>query len=254
MKKTLTLAILITFCISFVQAQDDSKLGGIKLGKKDALQLNFYTDLWQKNDSMLTISPYSPGFDVYGMYHVPFGKGNVSFGFGLGVSSHNLRSDAIPVNEVKWNADSAQNVLTGNTAFSLIPDYVNNKEIKYDNNKLTLTYIDIPLELRFKKETKKGKTIKFAVGGKAGYLLSSHTKYRGTKFEGSVSDPDLGTADVKYKTYKIKNLEVLRYGVTARIGLGMYNIFGYYSLSKLFKKDKGLDMYPISVGICLTPF
>ena len=254
MKKIITLSLILTTCLCCIHAQDDSKLGGIKFGKKDAILLNIYTDIWQTTDSSMTISPYSPGFDVYGMYSIAFGKSKFSFGFGLGVSTHNLRSDATPQNEIKWNADSSQNILTGNTIFSRIPDYVNNNEIKYDNNKLTLTYFDIPLELRYKKENKKGNVIKFAIGGKAGYLLSSHTKYRGTKYEGSISDPDLGTADIKYKTYKIKNLESLRYGLTVRFGYGLVNIFGYYSLSKLFKKDKGPEMYPISAGICITPF
>jgi hypothetical protein len=247
MKKIITLAIIITSCICTIHAQDDSKLGGIKFGKKDALLLNIYTDIWQKTDSLITISPYSPGFDIYAMYSIPFGKSKFSLGLGFGVGTHNLRSDAVPTNEINWTSDS----LTGRTIFALIPSYKNNKEIKYDNNKFTLSYFDIPLELRYKKENKKGKMFKFSVGGKVGCLLSSHTKYRGTKYEGD--DPDVGTADVKYKIYKIQNLELLRYGISARIGFGMYNIFGYYSLSKLFQKDKGPELYPISVGICITP-
>ena len=188
------------------------------------------------------------------MYGIPFGKSKFSFGYGLGFGTDNLRSDAVPINQVQWDAATSQNVLTGNTVFSRIPDYINNNEIKFDNNKLVLSYFDIPLELQFKAENKKGKMFKFSIGGKAGYLLSIHTKYKGTKYIGDVNDPDLGTVDVKYKSYKIKNLESLRYGVSAKFGVGIFNIFGYYSLSKLFKNDKGPEMYPISVGICLTPF
>jgi len=229
------------------KAKDEGNKGGFSLGKQDKLMLNFYTDLWQDVDSSMTVSAYSPGFDVYGMYNIPFGKSKFGLGFGFGFGTHNIRSNAMPANEVKFDTTSGHNVETGKTIFERIPDYVNNKEINYDINKLTLTYFDIPLELRYKTETKKDKTIKFAIGFKAGYLLSSHTKYKGNDQAG-------GDADVKYKTYKIKNLEPLRYGATIRFGYGLYNIFAYYSLSKIFKADKGPEMYPISAGICITPF
>ncbi len=262
MKKFTILAFIISCCICSIHAQDNSnnntgnnsKLGGLKLGKKDAIVMNFYTDIWQKNDSSMSIRNYSPGFDIYLMKDITFGKSKFSFGYGLGISVHNMHSDAVPKNEMKWDSATSQNVFTGKTIFSRIPDYVNNNEIKYDNNKLTLTYIEIPLELRYKKENKRGKMFKFSVGGKAGYLLSSYTKYKGTKYEGSSSDPDVGVAKIKIKNYNISNLQSLSYGVTMRVGYGLCNIFGYYSLSKIFKKDKGPEMYPISVGISITPF
>lgn len=236
--------------ISSVKAQDEGDKGGFSFGKEDKLMLNFYTDLWQNVDSAMTVSAYSPGFDVYGMYNIPFGKSKFGLRLGLGFGTHNIRSDAMPADEMKYDSVLG-NIET--TIFERIPDYVINKEIKYDINKLTLTYFDIPLELRYKTENQKGKAIKFAIGFKAGYLLSSHTKYKGTKYKGNINDPDMGK-DIKVKTYKIKNLEPLRYGATVRFGYGIYNIFGYYSLSKIFKADKGPEMFPISVGICITPF
>ena len=254
MKKILTLAAIFITCFCSVHAQDITKPGGFTLGKKDAIMVDFYTDIWQKKDSAMTISNYSPGFDIYLMHSTPFGKSNFSFGYGLGINVHNMRSNAAPQKEMKWDSASSQNVFTGKTIFSRIPDYVNNNEIKYDNNKLTLTYLEIPLELRYKKESKKGKMFKFSVGGKAGYLLSSYTKYKGTKYEGSINDPDVGTAKIKIKNFDIPNLQSFSYGLTMRVGYGLFNIFGYYSFSDLFVNDKGPEMYPISVGICITPF
>jgi len=217
------------------------------MGKGDRLMLNFYTDLWQDVDSSATVSPYCPGFDIYMMYALPFGKSKFSFDLGLGIGTHNLRSDAIPENELKFDVPSSEYVETGRTIFSRIPGSVNSNEIEYDINKLTLTYFDIPLELRYKAENKKGKAIKFAVGFKTGYLLNSHTKYKG-------DDPTGSGADIKNKTFRIRNIESLRYGVTLRFGYGMYNVFGFYSLTKLFETNKGPEMYPVSVGICITPF
>jgi hypothetical protein len=232
---------------AIVKAQDEGAKGGLALGKQDELMFNFYTDLWQNVDPSIKVSAYSPGFDVYCMHNIPFGKKS-KFGFrlGIGLGTQNLHSNATPTDEIRHDSVLG-NIKTGNTIFERIPDYVNNKEIKYDINKLTLTYFDIPLELRYKTENKNGKAIKFAIGFKTGYLLISHTKYKGDDLSG-------GDFDVKYKTYKIKNLEPLRYGATIRFGYGVWNIFGYYSLSKIFKADKGPEMYPISIGICITPF
>jgi len=250
MKKIIALMFICSFFLSNIYAQEEgteSKSGGNASGKSDRIMLNLYTDMWQDVDSAMTVSAYSPGVDIYGMYNVPFGKSKFSLGFGLGFGTHNIRSDAMPADEYKFDTVTATTIYTGKTIFEKIPDYVNNKEIKYDVNKFSLTYFDIPLELRFFSQNKKGKTIKFAVGGKMGYLVNNHTKYKGDDLAG-------GESDVKFKTYKIKNLELLRYGATIRLGYDMYNIFAYYSLSKLFKADKGPEMFPVSLGICVTPF
>ena len=60
--------------------------------------------------------------------------------------------------------------------------------------------------------------------------------------------------DVTQKTTDVRNLESIRFGPTLRIGYDWFNISAYYSLSKFFVKDKGPEMYPISVGITFTPF
>jgi hypothetical protein len=255
MKIFFTVILLFSFGIfhSFAQDRKDSLAHGkkhstISTGKSDNLILDYFTDIWQKAPSGMTVSGYSPGIDIYGMYNIPFGKSKLSLGFGFGFSSHNLRSDAVPI-----KADSNGHYsLTGNTIFQKIPP-INNKEIKYDVNKLSLTYFEIPLELRFRKENKNKKAFKFSIGGKIGYLINSHTKYKGIQYLGDVNDPNLGVTNVKYKVYKIDNLDPLQYSATVRIGYGMFNIFGSYSLSTIFKKDKGPQMFPISVGISVTP-
>jgi hypothetical protein len=247
MKRLIAIAILLSICTFTVNAQDEPKPGGISFGKSDRLLLNFHDDLWQGNDSAMNISAYSPGFDFYVMKNLALGKSKFALAIGLGIGTHNLRSDAMPANETTFDSTSGHYVPTGNTIFERIPDYVNNKEIKYDINKLALAYLDIPLELRFKTENAKGKAFKISAGFKLGYLINGHTKYRGNDLAG-------GTDDVKFKTFKIKNLEPLRYGAIVRFGYSYFNLFAYYSLSNVFKTDKGPEMYPISVGLCITPF
>lgn len=249
MKRYITLVILLSIFTFTLQAQDSPKSSGISFGKNDRLLLNFHDDLWQTKgtDSTMKISSYCPGFDFYIMKNLELGKSKFALAIGLGIGTHNLRSDAMPANETKFDSASGHYVATGNTIFNRIPDFVNTKEIKYDVNKMALAYLDIPLELRFKTENKKGKAFKISAGFKLGYLINAHTKYKGNDLNG-------GTDDVKFKTFKIKNIEPLRYGAIVRLGYSYFNVFAYYSLSKVFKINKGPEMYPISVGLCITPF
>ncbi|MFH0866881.1 MAG: outer membrane beta-barrel protein [Bacteroidota bacterium] len=251
MKKTFILLVLSFFTFGSIIAQDSPK--GLSMGKGEKIILNLYSDMWQGADSSLTVNSFNPGFAAYFMYNIPLGKSKFSFKIGFGIGSHNLHSDAYPIKEIKFDSASATDVYTGNTIFERIPGNAFNKKIEYDVNKLSLTYFDVPVEFKYSSENKKGKAIKFALGFKAGYLINGHTKYRGTKYESNIiNDPDLGEADIKIKVYKIFNIETLRYGATVRFNYGMYGVFGYYSLSKIFKAGKGVEMYPISVGIALA--
>jgi len=47
-------------------------------------------------------------------------------------------------------------------------------------------------------------------------------------------------------------LNPFRFDATLRIGWGLINLFGTYSVSTLFKKDKGPELYPFSVGLTLA--
>jgi len=248
MKKIISILFLVSSYFLNAQTEDITTPDASSTGKgvkADKISLTYYTDIWKDVSTGMNVSSYSPGFNC--SYLQPFALGSSNFGFaiGLGIGSHNMRSDAMPTQEMIFDTVLVQNVETGKTIFEKIPENVNNKKIDYDINKLTLTYLDIPLEIRFYKQNKNEKVFKLALGFKAGYLISSHTKYKGNDFTG-------GTDDIKIKKYNVKNLELLRYGATVRLGYENYNIFGYYSMSKLFKLDKGPEMYPISVGISVT--
>ena len=39
---------------------------------------------------------------------------------------------------------------------------------------------------------------------------------------------------------------------TARIGWGWVNVFATYSLTTLFKTDRGPELYPFSVGLTIS--
>ncbi|MCK5337688.1 MAG: hypothetical protein KAJ50_02710, partial [Bacteroidales bacterium] len=60
--------------------------------------------------------------------------------------------------------------------------------------------------------------------------------------------------NVKVKSKDVKQVETWRYGPTFRIGYKWFNLTVYYQLSKVFKVDKGPQLYPISIGLAVIPF
>ncbi|HRY98895.1 MAG TPA: outer membrane beta-barrel protein, partial [Bacteroidales bacterium] len=119
----------------------------------------------------------------------------------------------------------------------------NGEGISYKRNKLTLAYLDFPLEFRMK--TRSG--VLASLGFKAGFLINSHTKYRGDDF-GDASQ------EIRLKIADIANVETYRYGVQARVGYKNVSLYGFYSLSRVFKEGEGPALYPVSVGVSLRPF
>ncbi len=112
-------------------------------------------------------------------------------------------------------------------------------------NKLTLTYLNIPLMLEF--QTGGSRDIeKFHIAGGMimGTRLRTHAKY--------VYDDD--GEKRKEKDFKDFNVQPFRFDATARIGWGKINLFATYALNTLFKEDKGPELYPFTVGIRLVDF
>lgn len=215
---------------------------------KDIIVFDLYSDIWKGTPNNISVRTIDQGIDFYLMTNHPIGTSNFSLAYGLGISSHNFYSDGVPVLERDIN-----NNPTGKTIFETLGNYYSNKgsynsnSVNYKTNKLNLTYLDLPIELKFKTRDAHNRQFKFSVGFKIGYELSDHTKYVG-------DDVLEGTTDeVTIKKGNIKNINNWNYGVTARIGKGVLNIFGYYSLSKIFN-DNGPQIYPISVGISITPY
>jgi len=122
---------------------------------------DFYVDVPDSVDNRFL----NPGFSFQGLYDYRFGKSDFSFAFGAGLGSHNFYSDAM------IETDSL-GVTQLHPISSLYPD------INYDKNKITYTYLDVPLEFRLRTKN----NIRAALGFKVGFLISSHTKYKGDDF------------------------------------------------------------------------
>jgi hypothetical protein len=108
-------------------------------------------------------------------------------------------------------------------------------------SKLTTVYFDLPIlfELQIPADHSH---LNIAAGPIGGVKLSSHSKMvyeDGNKIK---SDGDF-------------SLSMLRYGGTARLGYGNFQIYGTYYLTPLFKAGKspaGVELYPFEIGVAFA--
>ncbi|MFA5417589.1 MAG: outer membrane beta-barrel protein [Bacteroidales bacterium] len=192
--------------------------------RKITIGFDMFTDLWQNVPDNMDVRTIHQGANVFGMYNFQINKGTSTFGIGLGISNHNLYSHS-----------RIDNIKADTIVFSPITE-------SFKRSKINLTYLDIPFELKFRFKNE----MKLGVGFKIGYLISSKEKYVG-------NTPEQPTrVNVKLKT--ISQLQDYAYGFTFRVGYKSVNLFGYYQISQIFNNERGPELYPISVGITLTPF
>lgn len=195
--------------------------------EKFTFGVDLFQDIWFDLPENMEAKTILPGVNVMGTYNFPLGNSNFTFSTGLNLGVHNFKNNTLPV----ISEDSIYfNPIEGDTT--------------YKRSKLNLTYLDIPLEIRFK--AKKG--FKFAVGFRYGFLLNNTWKYKGDDYLNDLED------EVIYKFGKLKHFENNRYGFIARVGYKKFSVFGYYPLSNLFVPGNGPEMYHISAGISYIPF
>lgn len=140
--------------------------------------------------------------------------------------------------EVAWNNYKYDgNVIikkgTDGVAFEPFPE--EQRKIK---SKLTVTWLNLPVMMHYRA---KNSSFHLAIGGFAGYRLSSHSK---TKFE-------LDGSTRKEHNYSNFYLNSLQYG--ARVQFGFYDVdfFAQYNFNTLFTKDRAMQLTPFSFGITL---
>lgn len=226
MKKTIIFGLMILMGIgAMAQPVAESTM------KKVSVGYDLYTSIWMDMPTGIKTRTINQGANVFVMYNHILGENGFSFAGGLGVSSENLYLKNAYIPNVK--ADSI--------AFTSLPSGV-----KLKRSKLNVTYIDIPVEVRFVTENK----MRFTLGMKFGFAVDSKTKMKGDAFD---EDGTLGFG-TKEKHKDVNQLESTRFGIQARIGYKWVHAYAYYSLNRVFKADKGPQVYPISVGVTFMPF
>jgi len=234
MKKTsLLILVLCLICTVTVLGQEtetkkEKKQSFAPVLFKDRVVLDFFSSTWFGLESGIKQKPVNFGFNGAIMFDLPVKKNSpISFGLGLGVTNHNLYSNAI------WGI--GENYTTTTTP---VPE-----GISYRKNKITFTNINIPIEFRYRHSS----GFKISAGVRVGLLADAHTKYFGDALDGS-DDKDL------LKDYKIPNKSKYPVEFTFKTGWKFVSVNVSYMITKFFEEGKGPRIYPVSFGITLCPY
>lgn len=253
MKRIIFALLISTFTINFGIAQKNATADKKKIIKEEAGRPDVPGDFFLEtgfnmliDDDVLNTTLWgSKIFNAYYQYGKNIGDSRFSVhpGIGIGTEKYALNDTMTVGYRFDSNNDwvvSALRIDSSITHFRADPNV--------RKSKLATTYLDIPIELRWRSLKYDAKrSLKVAVGGKIGILLDSHTKI---KYDG---------IDEK-KTVKRKEnfgLNNFRYGAYAKVGYGNFYVFYYHSLSTLFNGADGpgaTEAYPIMFGLSLSVF
>lgn len=221
-KLGIILLVILFWAASFAQQAKPKKISL----REDQLMLDFNWGTLLGTPDSVKVGAASWGFGMKMMLDNPVPKSKISFAAGVGLSTNTFYTNS----KIYNYSDSAYSY------FRPIND-----SIKYKRNKFTMTYVDIPVEIRFRsKPNEKGYRWKVAVGGEVSRLLGAKSKI----IENSI----------KYKGFNYPNMEKWRVGLTARVGYGKVSVNAFYSLSSIFELNQGPHYSPLTVGFTLMPF
>lgn len=203
----------------------------------DHLMLQLSNDRWMGAPDSISgrTTGLSRGINVAIMMDKPF-KGNpkLSVAFGLGISNSNIYFKKTNVDIKATGARLPFGKLDTLNSFK-----------KY---KLSYTYLEVPLELRFSSNPENNKkSIKFALGAKVGTLLNIHTKGKTLRDRNGRT---INTYTEKINSKRFFNSTKL--AMTARVGYGIYSLFGSYQINNLLKDGAGPEVKTLQIGMCIS--
>lgn len=222
------------------QAQTNGKVSRkIDLSSRpaDHLMLQFATDhLSSMPDSIKRHqSGFSKGFNAYLMLDKPFKTSpKFSLGIGIGVGTGNISFKTMNV-DIRSTANKLPFTALDST----------NHFKKY---KLSLSYLEVPLEFRFSSDPlNSSKSWKVAIGGKAGTLINAHTKGKDLQDKNG----RLINSYIEKENSK-KYFNGTRFMAIARVGYGIFSLYGSYQLNNVLKDVVGPPMRFFEIGFALS--
>lgn len=114
-------------------------------------------------------------------------------------------------------------------------------DIDYEKNRLTSTYLRIPLGLQFRtNDDNRGRRLYFTAGPEIGFLLNGKLKQKSDE-------------QGKEKVKDDFNFNPFRYGAYARLGYGDFGVFTKYYFSDVFADGQGpTELKNLSFGFMLN--
>ncbi|MFA8449234.1 MAG: GIN domain-containing protein [Bacteroidales bacterium] len=222
---------------------------GLEIGLNGYLNKDFnmdfgkkysYLDLRMEKSANININFFDQG--------IPFNKSK-TFGMvtGIGFSIHNYRFSK------PTHLDYSQDVLQGYFI----------KGVSIRKSKLVTNFVTVPILFEYQNHSKNyWKRFFIQVGGSFGLKVHSHTKeyFESTGTPYSLVDPVTGQEVEKYagvseKKQKQRNsfyLNPVRVDATVRVGLGIICLYGTYSVTNMFKLNKGPELHPFSLGLTFS--
>jgi len=236
--KIKSLFILVLLSISlFSSAQEttepkktDKFKTTLESESKDRLFLVFNHDnVFHKETNGFATQWYSRGVGLYFMWDFQIKKSEFSIAPGIGYNHAAYFHNA----EMKEDSNGL--------SFPIIHDLKEDQNFK--RSKLSLHYIDVPIEIRYRHKFKTGLSLKLAVGLKGSVKVNAVSK-----------EVKIGPNGYEkhYNVANFKDLNQWRLGPTLRVGYGPVNLLMYYNLMPLFEKGRGPEMTPFSIGIAFT--
>ncbi len=205
----------------------DGHLGGIEIGYN-----NFTSGKWLKNET-----PLDGWLDLNTAKSTSFNI--ISPAVSLGFTRHFGLVTALGLNFNNYRFDGNNTIVVDGEGI-VTPAYPADP-VRYDKSKLATVYGILPVMLEVQIPVSYSSTINLGAGVAGAVKLGSHTK---VVYHDDGKQKDKNRDDF--------NLNVLRYGVTARAGYEMVQVYGTCWLSPMFEKGRGPELYPFEIGLALT--
>jgi len=205
----------------------DGHLGGIEIGYN-----NFTSGRWLTNET-----PVEGWLDLNTAKSTSFNI--VAPPVSLGFTRHFGLVTALGINFNNYRFDGNNTIVVDGEGI-ITPSYPADP-VRYDKSKLATVYGILPVMLEVQIPVSYSSTINLGAGVIGAAKLGSHTK---VVYHNDGKQKDKNRDDF--------NLNVLRYGVTARAGYEMIQVYGTCWLSPMFEKGRGPELYPFEIGLALT--
>jgi hypothetical protein len=202
-------------------------LGGFELGLNSYGEGYLTTSLESEDGYLDLNSSKSMAFNM------------ISPGVSLGITKRFglVASLGLNFNNYRFSGNNSVSVDEGGILMPEFPPL----SVHYEKSKLATLYAVLPVILEGQIPVSHSSSVNIGVGVIGAVKLGSHTKV--VYFEDGKQ---------KVKNRDDFSLNLLRYGVTARLGYEMLQVYGTCYLSPMFETGKGPELYPFEVGIALT--
>ncbi|MEI7724571.1 MAG: outer membrane beta-barrel protein [Bacteroidota bacterium] len=132
--------------------------------------------------------------------------------------------------------------------------------VKMKVNKMVVSYLNLPLFFEYQTNRyRRLNSFHVTLGVIAGVRIGSYTKQVYDNKEGSYNLVDaqgnkIASFDVEHYTVSDRgayHLSPFKLDAAFRVGWSHLNLFSTYSLTQMFQKNQGPELYPFTVGITL---